>query len=406
MNRCLIFLGISLLSLPIFSQKPCQILNSPNDILKCAIENHTSVRIGKSLVKVSQLEFAVADQQPNPEIEAEYVKPMVGSGFKTSLQYMHTFEMGGKKKARKDLASSQVFLSKVSVSNQKNKVAINTVLTLHRIRQIYHELEINKEIIQTFKKILIIYKNAGNLGPEKKIAVSIFNLALKESLIKKTNLLSERSKYEADIQLNLGKKIILTKSMLPKPIKEWKDLKLDVDSKGLEIRLAESQLALSRSLVLLEKAEAYQDISLGLKFDFENNKTDSYSIGLVFSMPIPLYHRNDGSIAKALAKNSTSELRLGLLKDKQASRKEYLQKIYEDTKKVMLDSYTHNEVELSHSDLHKMIGKGVVSPSSIIELHRQILEYYDKLHQKELSGISALWELYALNGTAQKEELK
>lgn len=406
MKHYLLLIGVLVVSLPTLAQNPCDSLKSSNDILKCAIENHASIKLGNSLVKEAQLESVIAVQQPNPEMEAEFDKPILQRGFKTSLQYMHTFELGGKKKARMNLASSQIELSKASVEKQKDSVAINTVLTLHRIRQIDHELEINKEIIQTFEDILTTYKNAGNLDPEKKISVSIFNLALKESLIKKTNLLSERNKHESTLQLSLGKKIKLTKLMLPQPIEEWRILKSNKKAKGSRVHLAESQIALSQSRLLLEKANASQDISLGLKFGFENDKTNSYSIGLVFSMPIPLYNTNRGSIGKALAENHTNELKLDLLKDKLASRKDYLQKVYADTKKVMSESYSHNEVDLNHENLHKMIEKGVISPSSIIELHRQILEFYDRLHQQELSGINALWELHAINGTAQKEELK
>ena len=403
-NKIIIF-GFTLCSGLINAQVPCVDLKTPNDLLKCVLQNHANVKVGKSLVKEARWDSVIAEEHPNPELQVEIDKP-ISPGFGTSLLYMHTFELGGKKKARKGIASSQVALSETFLTNQKDKIILDTVLSLYRMRQIDHELEINKEIDETFQGVISSYKNAGNLGPEKETSISVFNLALRENLLNKNSLLSERLGYETRIQTAIGKKINISKSLLPKDIENWPNIDLPLHSKGNEIKLAEKNLALSHSRFLLEKSEATPNISLGLKVDFTREETNSFSFGLVFSMPLPIYNQNSGSIAKAMSQIQTNEIRLGSIKDNLNRRKAYLQKIYADTQTVLSERESNKKINFDHKNLHKMIERGVISPSTVIELHRQTLEFYNKLHQQELVGINALWQIYAINGTVQSKELR
>ncbi|MCB9085231.1 MAG: hypothetical protein H6624_12845 [Bdellovibrionaceae bacterium] len=41
----------------------------------------------------------------------------------------------------------------------------------------------------------------------------------------------------------------------------------------------------------------------------------------------------------------------------------------------------------------------------VIEMHREVFEFYEGLHEHELKAIDALWRLYALKGTLLKEEI-
>lgn len=401
----IITLGLALSVIPTVAQAQCDNLKTPNDLLKCVVQSHATVKVGKSLIEEARLGIQVAEQQPNPELEAE-VANTIGSGFGTDLTFMHTFERGGKKEARRRLASSEHALSKIALLNQQDQIILNTVLSLYRVRQIDHELEINKEIIKTFKNIITRYRKAGRLAPEQQVSISVFNLALEENRLNRTSLLSERKGFATQIQTNLGKEIEISGNLLPKVVRTWRALNTSSELEGNQVRLAKENVALSKARVLLEEAEAAPDISLGPKVGFEHDGSSSFSVGIALSMPIPLYHRNNGSRARARAEVNTKIARLDSLKEQVVKRKEYLEGVYKEVQRTIARTLTNKEVEIDHKNLHKMIKNGVVSASIIIELHRQILEFYDKLHQQELKGIKALWQLHAINGTIQSEELK
>ena len=405
MRKILTSLGVVLSVNPTVAQAQCDSLKTPNDLLKCVVQSHAEVKIGKSLIEEARLGIQVADQQPNPELDAE-VTDSIGSGFGTGVTLMHTFERGGKKEARRRLASSEHALSKTALLNQQDQIILKTVLSLYRIRQIDHELEINREIITTFENIISQYKKAGTLGPEQKVSISVFNLALEESRLNKTTLLSERKGFVTQIQTDLGKEIKISSGLLPKVVNTWSDLNGSTRLEGNQVKLAQESVALSKARFLLEEAEATPNISIGPKVGFEHDGEGSFSIGVALSMPLPLYHQYSGSKARARAEVQTNVARLDSLKAKLVQRKKYLEGVYRDVQRTITHTLTNKEVEIDHKNLHKMINSGVVSASIIIELHRQILEFYDKLHQQELTGINALWQIHAINGTIQSEELK
>lgn len=399
-----ILLGILSTSLAL-AQSECKVLKTSNDLLKCVIQNHAEIKIGESLIEETKLGIDVALQQPNPEFDMEVLDSTDG-GFGTEFTLMHTFERGNKKEARRKIASLEHMLSKTVLMNKKDKIILSTVLSLYRIRQIDHDLEINKEIIETFKKIIFQYTNAGSLGPEQKVSISVFNLALEENRLNRTSLLSEREGLVSQLQNNLGKEIEITPSLLPKVRRIWKSIKELSQKDNNQVKLAQERIDLARAQLLLEEAKAISNISLGPKISFENDKNRSYSVGIALSMPLPIYHQNNAGRTMAMAAIKTNETRLDVLKSQLKKRLQYLENVYEETRKMNVKILSNKEIEINHKNLHKMIERGVVSAPIVIELHRQILEFYNKLHEQELKGINALWQIYTINGTVQSEELQ
>ena len=64
-----------------------------------------------------------------------------------------------------------------------------------------------------------------------------------------------------------------------------------------------------------------------------------------------------------------------------------------------------SNISSKHDELHKLIRRGVISAPLIIEMHREISEYYENLHAQELKALESLWTLYALRGTILEENL-
>ena len=53
-----------------------------------------------------------------------------------------------------------------------------------------------------------------------------------------------------------------------------------------------------------------------------------------------------------------------------------------------------------------MIDRGVVSPVMVIELHREIIEFYESLHEHELDAVKTRWQYYSLHGKLDKEKIQ
>jgi hypothetical protein len=87
-------------------------------------------------------------------------------------------------------------------------------------------------------------------------------------------------------------------------------------------------------------------------------------------------------------------------------QKEFLQRVYQRAATRITQTLSNEQVTLKHKNLHKMIDRGLVSAPLVIELHRQIMDYYERLHKQELEGVIAKWKIAALEGKISKEKLQ
>ena len=89
----------------------------------------------------------------------------------------------------------------------------------------------------------------------------------------------------------------------------------------------------------------------------------------------------------------------------------------ESEKEILIDSYnrivggisktpSEKQIEYSHQNVHTMIKRGIVSAAIVIELHRQIIDYYSKLHEQEILAVQAYWKILAIEGRVLTEELR
>ncbi|MCB0361354.1 MAG: TolC family protein [Bdellovibrionales bacterium] len=400
---------ILLLSLLIITSKAkaaseCENFNTPNDVLKCVVENHAAVQVGRAQVSEVSLGIDVATQRPNPQFDFEGTD-QIGEGFTSEVAILHTFELGGKRSARMKVAEREKDLSQTDLLSNQEQVSIQTVTDLYRLRQINKELEIVEEIISTFQKITAQYSKAGKLSPEDNMSVSVFSMALEENKLKRNSLINERQGIFARIQGAINKKIEITDKVLPTFKSEWPTLKSTVIG-GSQIKKAKTELELSNATYGLEKAQSWPNLSIGPKVEIENSGRSETRYGLALSIPLPLYQANGGGRAKSLAGVRRSELNLQYTKSRLERQNEYLHEVYSRVSQGIGKALSNKQIGLKHQDLHKMINRGVISAPIVIELHRQIMDYYEKLHEQELDGVTALWQIAALEGRILKEELK
>lgn len=387
-----------------YAGSECEKLETPNDVLRCVVYNHAAIQVGKAQVNEVALGVDVASQRPNPEFEFEGTD-RIGTGYNAEVALLHTFELGGKRSARMRVAERERDLTKADLLSRKEQLSVQTVSDLYRLRQIEHELSIVDEIVSTFKKITRQYSKAGRLNPEDKMSKSVFSMALEENKLKRNSLINERQGILARIEAGLGRKLTITKNLLPKIKRDWSDLASGKLS-GSQILKAKTRLELSNANYNLERSESWPNLSIGPKIEIENSGTTETQYGLALSIPIPLYQANGGGRARALSGVQRNEIELKYTKTRLERQKEYLHEVYRRVSDGITKTLSNEQVELKHKDLHKMIKRGVVSAPIVIELHRQIMDYYEQLHEQELEGVQALWKIAALEGRILREELK
>jgi cobalt-zinc-cadmium efflux system outer membrane protein len=382
----------------------CNKLTTPNDVLRCIVDSHSAVQVKQAEINEVALGIEVASQRPNPELDIE-AADQVGAGFVSEVSLLHTFELGGKRSARIRLAERERDLSEVNLLSSREQLSVQTVADLYRLRQIEREIEVVAEIISTFQDITMQYSKAGRLSPEDEISVSVFRMALEENKLKRNSLGNEKRGIIARIEGGINRSVVLSEKLLPKFKTDWPGLRSN-ELAGSQIAKAKSELDISNAAYSLEQAQSWPSLSVGPRIEIENSGTIQTRYGLAVSVPLPLYQANGGGRAKSLAGVKRDELNLQYTKTRLEKHLDYLHEVYKRVATSLTQTLSSKHINTKHTDLHKMINRGVVSAPIVIELHRQIADYYERLHEQELEGVMALWQISALEGRILKEELK
>lgn len=92
-----------------FASQACDSLNTPKDVLECALDSHPDLVRGKGSLKQADSLEDQAAQRPNPELSARslFGKNEGESVTGHEVNLAHTFELGGKRSARIEKANAE-----------------------------------------------------------------------------------------------------------------------------------------------------------------------------------------------------------------------------------------------------------------------------------------------------------
>lgn len=404
MKWCFIFLIAIIYCQIAVAGDVCQIIQNPNDVLKCVVSHHRGLQVAGSEISEAELGIEVARQSPNPSFDLEIVDSQ-GPGFAVAASYLHTMELGGKRDARIKLAESERDLSKMAYVNRMENIAISTVVDLYRLRHIDHELSVIAEIIATFRKIIRQYKSVGQLSPEQNMSISVFTMAMEESRLSERVLIDERERISLKIETGIGQKIVFSDHLLPQQKTEWLEINSSSSIANSQLELALRDVEVANAEFMVEDSLSWPDLAIGPRIGYESGERNNFNIGVEVSLPLPLYQKNEAGIALKRANLEKNRLKASFTKSRLKSEKVYLVNSYNRIARGINRALSEKQIEISHYNVHTMINRGIVSSAIVIELHRQLFEYHKKLHDQELDGIRAYWEILALEGRVLQEVL-
>lgn len=395
--------GLFLLNAPLVATEAgqgCAPFSSANDVLRCAVQRDKSLKVLETEVQIAEAGIEVGGQRLNPELEIESMKRE--RGFSHGITLTQSLDLAGKRDARQRVASAEKDAAAIALRKVRDDVVFRTVGSLYRLRQIQKELEIIREGISTFSQVARHFQRAGALSPEQRISISIFKMALEDHKIREATLLSEKQALVADLSLALGQTFVPDQKYLPPQKANWPTLKAtSINSNG--VAQAKTETAIARAGYELQKSEAWPDLTLGPKVEIDEDRKTW--IGLSLSLPLPLFNQNQGGKSQALARVNRGEVLESKASDEAQRTHAYLLESYGDLSASIERTLKNGEVEAKHKDLHSMLNRGVVAAPLITELHRQREDYYSRLHEQELKTVETLWQIYALEGRADKEQL-
>ncbi len=390
-----IFVVLIFMLLPLEASADCATSKNVDSAVKCLLERHPELKISKADLDVAQGEINRSSQMINPSLEWEMTEAQGASGFTNEVNLKHTLELGSKRSARKNLAQVKKDIQKLDYDKVYNKLKIDLILDLYRLRQIEHEAEVIEENQTTFRRMISQYKRIGRMNPEQEISVNIFTMAAEEVRLKLQKLKNEKDRILSEFEVIAQNSFRPNASQLPPIDHKWPEL-LNNQTQGVLQKEAALKVEESDKKYKLERAKSWPNLSIGPRVLSSPGPQGGTFWGGAVSLNIPILNLNGGGKEKALAQKRSSELRNALINKRIAVEAKRLKNTYRRSSESYTKALASNKVQKKHARIHKMIKRGVVSPPLVIELHRQAIEFYEALHQQELEAVRARWLYYSL----------
>lgn len=401
------FVAFTLLALSFSNQSHAQQLcgegtaGSYKAIIACAESRSPEVQNAELELSRSESQVSAAGQWQNPELSAETVQRKEGGvrQGETDISLGIPIEIG-KISSRKAVAQGGMSLAEAKLIEAKAKAKGETLLKLHRLRQVLHEKSIIEEAIQTFSKLVSQYASRPSLSPEQQVSSSVYRLSKSEYELKKSENGEEILALDSYFKNITGLSAEQIIKALPESPKNWPAISNKTNAENSPaVRALKAERDSADAELSLAKSDAWPTLTIGpsLKIEHNGSRSDKYW-GFNVGLPLPIFSLNGGQKATAAAGLQQRETKLELGLREQNLKRAELTQIYEQSVKTLSDSISHQEIEKRHADAEKLFSRGVIPSALVIEAHRTSYELEKNRHERELKALEALLGIYTMDG--------
>lgn len=384
-------------------------IRSVRDVLTCADTKAPEVQQARLELVEARLQVQARGQWRNPDVSVTSFSGRVAGSRQSETDFMLGIpvELGGKIAARKALGQAGVEQAQASLFASRAKVKAITMLNLHRLRQIKHELSIVDESIETFDKLNRQYGGRPRLSPEQQASASVYLFAKSQYDLRKSDLTDELAQLNAYFQVNVGVPEPQLNAALPPSPHAWPAVETESktpDSPALRAALAGASVA--RANLDLARSEAWPTLSVGPSFRLQNQGGVSGNLlGFNIGLPLPVFNANGAGRAAAAAGVVASEAARDVQYLVATRELEQLTRVYVESVRLLRSTMRHEEIEKNHRAVEGLFTRGVVPSALVIEAHRSYLDLEVARNARERKAIETLFGIYTLKGTVLEEAL-
>lgn len=397
----LVYIAILIVAIIEPSQAQSEIACDINDyqsLVKCAEKRSSDIKISEQRINSSSKLEEAARQWDNPELELEALRKDSDSSEKTAT-LMFNIPIGGKRSAKISEAQAEHKKSLADNQLQIQSTKLSLALSFYRLSHLVKETKIEQESVDTFTKIVRQYQGRKALSPEQDVSLSVFKMALSDHQFNLVKLKSESEKILRELQATTKIERSLILKNLPKSKTTWVKLDTHQDvSDAPQIKAAQAEVEVARSLSQKAKSEAWPDLKIGptISETKVGNETEKMT-GVSLSIPLPVFSVNGGQKEYSKQRLIESEMTLESSKEKLSGFKVQLQEKYVSTVQVLKTSIDSRTVSEKHEKIEQQFFKGIVPSSLIIEAHRQLFDLESRRNEAELEAIEALGQLLIID---------
>jgi cobalt-zinc-cadmium efflux system outer membrane protein len=347
----------------------------------------------------------------NPELSTQLGHKRVSSGglsdegMAWSVSVQQTFEWPGRIPLRKSIANHQIQLAELGLAQFKAALAARTRTLTYGLFAAQEKMSAAREVADRFQQLreVLVQRDPAGLTP-----------LLETRIIEATELTLKRKSSEAlgtaqatMLELNQLRGVPWTNALrvqsthlLFTSAPETSALLAVARTNNFELRMRQVELEQQGFKFSLAKKDGYPAITVGPYFSHERAGDREQQVGIGFSLPLPLWNRNQGNVETAEARLQQAETSMYVAQ--RAVERQIVEKAltYETKLREMakwrpesVDEF-RNAADLA--DRHYRLG--AVPIATYVELQKQYLEAVEALLDTKKEALEAGQELQRLTG--------
>jgi Outer membrane protein len=381
----------------------CDKVVNYKDVVACAEKRSPEVITAESEYKEKTARVDAASQWENPSLSVQSVSGTQDSEkvSETDIGLSFPIELGGKRAARKQIASVEESRAQWNFYRAKSEVRREVFLKLLRLKHIEHELALIDESLETFTKLVKQYQGRPVRSPEQEVSLTVYKIAKSEYSFKRTEYDEELSRLDAYFKITTGLTVQELKNIkLPEPT-AWTVPAVQNDNlKASPLVIAyEHDVQSAKSNLDVEKSESWPTMNIGPSAKITKDAGgETQQWGFNFSMPLPVFNANGaGRTAAQLAVQSAEQKKELAMKQLAADRKIFIA-TFTTAIAALKDAPTEPTIENSHKKIENLIMKGLVPSSLAIEAHRSMVDFEKTRNEHEQKAMNALFNIQLIDG--------
>jgi len=380
----------------------CGVINNVSQVVACAESKSPEIKRAEANLKIKKAAEGFAGQLQNPELSTEYVSGASSGENQSEMDLSLAFpiEVGGGRSARKSLASFESKRAELELIKVRADVRKQTLLKLARVRQIYDELSMIQESVDTFSKLIRQYKDRPKLTPEQEVTLTVFSIAKMDYSFKRAEHEDELTKLDMDFKILIDHSISDLRVILPAKIAKWPVVSQSSEDSPL-LAIYDSDIGASRADLAKSKSEIFPSLSIGPSFKRVTDGDQNVSqLGINLSMPLPVLNMNNGGRAVAMANVLAAETRRDLATKELKAVRESTYQQYVNSVKLLQESANGASQEERHKKVENLFFRGLVPSSLVIEAHRALVDFGKTRNERELKALENLFDIQIIDGKA------
>ncbi|WP_374074668.1 TolC family protein [Bdellovibrio bacteriovorus] len=380
----------------------CGNISNYQQIIACAESRSPEVVRAEASLKQKNAFKEASAQLRNPELSFETVTGSVNSGniTETDISLAFPIELGGKRSARKEVASGEAARAEAELFLAKASVRKKTILKLLRLRQFYTEQALVEESLETFTRLVKQYESRPLRSPEQDVSLTVYRIAKGEYGFKKMQYDEESAELESYFKVNVGLDLVTLRKSLSSSGAPWPKLNQGRDlAKSPVLAMLEADVSIAKAELAKAQGDSWPTLNIGPSAKFAKEGGQSYEqFGVNLSMPIPVLNLNGGNRAVAGASLQSAEVRKSLALRELQAEKLKLQKLYQSSVVILEQTPGGNALDKNHKRMESHFVKGVVPSSLVIEAHRSLVEFERTRNERESKAVEAYLDLQIIDG--------